>query len=324
MNLKMEWQVRITKPAQKSFGSFLVNKIDLQIQSTASDGKYNPVELVEMAKKNGLETIAITDHDTVSGVKLAMVRAKMVGLRVIPGIEMSVTLEGGEYHILGYGIDIDNENLLKTLSRFQDDRVIRAKKMVGNLQKLGFKITFEDVSKRAKGTVARPHIAMAVLENPANKPMLNGMNSVHDFIENYIVPGKPGYADRERIGAKEAIELIHDTGGAAVWSHPAIYFKNASDLEIVLERLIDFGIDGVEAFSPSHTKENVEILLALAKKYSLMFTAGSDFHQEAPNREIPGDQRPAQTVGDYNTFGYNVTSVVSSLDRKMKERSSAK
>ncbi|MEK7090272.1 MAG: PHP domain-containing protein, partial [Patescibacteria group bacterium] len=215
-----------------------MNKIDLQIQSTASDGKYSPVELVDMAKKNGLHTIAITDHDTVGGVKEALARALMTGLRVIPGIEMSVSLENKELHILGYSIDIDNENLLRRLAHFQDDRVRRMQRIVENLQKIGFKISFEDVQKQAKGSMARPHVAMAVMANPENKELLGEINSVHDFIENYIVPGKPGYAEREYVSSVEAISLIHEAGGIAIWSHPAIHFaENPNQLETTLQKL---------------------------------------------------------------------------------------
>ncbi|TSC73966.1 MAG: phosphotransferase domain-containing protein [Parcubacteria group bacterium Gr01-1014_44] len=297
-----------------------MNKIDLQIQSTASDGKYAPAKLVEMAKENGLDTISITDHDTVGGVKEAADKGRELDIRVIPGIEMSVHLDKKELHILGYGIDIENLRLLDNLAHFQDDRIRRMRRIVENLQKIGFKITFEDVLKQAKGTMARPHVAMAAMANPENKPLLVGINSVHDFIENYLVPGKPGYADREYVPAKEAIELIHGAGGVAVWSHPAIHFDNFDQLEEALQKMISFNIDGLEAFSPSHTKENAEKLLELAKKYELIFTAGSDFHQETPNRETPDGQRPAQTVGDFDTFGYNTDSVIPELERIIRKR----
>ena len=296
-----------------------MQKIDLQIQSTASDGKYHPIKLVEMAKHNELETIALTDHDTVAGVKEAIMRAEMIRLRVIPGIEISARLDGVEYHILGYGIDIDNEKLLRRLAYFKEDRIKRAQKMVEKLQKLGFKITFEDVLKKAEGSVARPHVAMAALENPENKNLLGEVDSVHSFIESYLVPGRPGYTDREYVAAEEAIRLIHDSGGAAIWSHPAIHFENAADLETALNKLIELGIDGLEAFSPSHTKENTEKLLELAKKYGLIYTAGSDFHQETPNRETPEGLRPAQTVGDFETFGHGISKIVPELDRLIKK-----
>ena len=303
-----------------SYYKIKMNKIDLQIQSTASDGKYAPAKLVEMAKENGLETIAITDHDTVNGVKEAIDKGDELGVRVIPGIEMSVHLDKKELHILGYGIDIENSRLLDNLARFQDDRVRRMQRIIENLQKMGFKITFEDILKQAKGTMARPHVAMAAMANPENKPLLGGIDSVHSFIENYLVPGKPGYADREYVPAKEAIELIHEARGVAVWSHPAIHFDNFDQLEETLRKMISLNIDGLEAFSPSHTKENAEKLLELAKKYELIFTAGSDFHQETPNRETPEGQRPAQTVGDFNTFGYNIDPVIPELDRVIKKQ----
>ncbi len=297
-----------------------MNKIDLQIQSTASDGKYSPVELVDMAKKNGLHTIAITDHDTVGGVKEALARALMTGLRVIPGIEMSVSLENKELHILGYSIDIDNENLLRRLAHFQDDRIRRMQRIVENLQKIGFKISFEDVQKQAKGSMARPHVAMAVMANPENKELLGEINSVHDFIENYIVPGKPGYAEREYVSSVEAISLIHEAGGIAIWSHPAIHFaENPNQLETTLQKLIEVEIDGLEAFSPSHTKEEVKKLLKFAGVYGIIFTAGSDFHQETPNRGTPEGGHPAQTVGDFETYGFSISQIVVNLDSAIQK-----
>ena len=149
---------------------------DFQIQSSASDGVYTPRELVLRAHRLGLRTIAITDHDTVSGVADAVRAGEEQGVEAISGIELSVSEDGGAYHILGFGIDIENLKLSEALAHAQEERTLRAKEIVVRLQKIGFSITYEDVLWYAGGTsIGRPHITRAVLGNSENKKLLGSV-----------------------------------------------------------------------------------------------------------------------------------------------------
>lgn len=297
-----------------------MNTIDLQIQSTASDGKVLPRELVRMAKERALIVISITDHDTVGGVAEAVRAGEELGVRVISGIEMSV--EEHDLHILGYGIDISNAELLTKLEQFRLGRIEGAKKMVENLQRAGFVLAWEDVERQASGgVIARPHLARAILENPANKDRLGDIASAHDFIEAHLSNESPNYVRRAHISAKEAIALINGAGGVAVWSHPAIHFHDDSDgLEATLKNLIGWGLEGLEVCNPSHTEDDMELLAALAGRYGLLITAGSDFHDAGNHPRNASGLHSADTVGEYETHGFSLDEVVPRLDAAIVRR----
>ncbi len=297
-----------------------MNTFDLQIQSTASDGQHTPAEIVRMAVGRGVMTIAMTDHDTVAGVAEAAAAGGESGVRVIPGIEMSVEEHG--LHILGYGIDCANEKLLRNLEESKQGRIAGAQQMVTNLQCSGFTITWDDVLSQATGAVvARPHLARAILAHPENQTKLGGISTVHDFIETFLTDDSPNYVRRAHISAADAIGLIRDVGGVAIWSHPAIHFRNDPDgLEQMLQQLIGWGIKGVEVFNPSHTEDDVEYLEGLVTKYNLLRTAGSDFHEARQSARDSQGLHAAEFIGDYDTYGFATDGIVERLDEAMKQK----
>ncbi|MDP3779261.1 MAG: PHP domain-containing protein [bacterium] len=297
-----------------------MNTFDLQIQTTASDGTHTPADIIIMAKENNLSVIAITDHDTVGGVQEALDAAKDSGVRVISGIEMSVEEHG--LHILGFGIDYTNLHLLEKLEEFKEGRIQGAKQMAENLKAAGFVVEWSDVEKEATGSVfARPHLARAVLKRPENKEKLGAVANVHDFIDMYLSNESPNYVHRSHISAKDAIALIHDAGGVAVWSHPAIHFRNDYDgLEKWLQEMITWGIKGLEVFNPSHTEDDAEFLLGLCSKYHLLRTAGSDFHEKAEHSADPvSGLHSARRLGDFETYGFVIDDIISGLDEAMED-----
>ncbi|MBI2056375.1 MAG: PHP domain-containing protein [Candidatus Sungbacteria bacterium] len=297
------------------------NTFDLQIQSTASDGKHTPREIVIMAKELGLQTIALTDHDTVSGIAEALAAGAECGVRVIQGIEMSVEEYGA--HILGFGVNHENADFLAELQKFKEGRLETAKTMVENLKRAGFAVDWEDVEREKTGeVVARPHLARAVMKRPENKEKLSGVQSVHDFIERFLANDSPNYVKRTAISAKDAIALLHSAGGAAVWSHPAIHFKgNYEELESFLKKLIEWGIDGIEVFNAPHTEDDAEFLQGLAVQYNLLRTAGSDFHEKGDHPADPETGlHSARTLGDYETYGFDTNDIVEKLDQIMKQK----
>ena len=296
------------------------NSIDLQIQSTASDGKHTPRDILEMAKELHLQVIALTDHDTVAGVPEILAAASHSGVRVIPGIELSVEERGT--HILGYGIDYNNPALLASLEESRKGREAGARQMVENLKGAGFVVEWDDVVREATGAVvARPHLARGVLHRPENKEKLGGIATVYDFIQKYLTDESPLYVKRTHISAKDAIALIHGAGGVAVWSHPAIHFKdNYEGLEEFLKELIGWGLDGMEVCNPSHDEDDVEFVQALTVKYNLLRTAGSDFHEKATSPRSGEGKHSAAHLGDFETYGFSTEDSISRLDAAIAAR----
>ena len=290
------------------------NTFDLQIQSTASDGRHTPTEIVTMATEEQLSVIAITDHDSVAGVAAAIHAAVSMGIRVIPGIEMSVEEHG--VHLLGFGINYENQTLLSELARMREERIASAQKMVANLKAAGFIIEWNEVAREASGdVVARPHIARALLLHAENGDKLGNAASTHDVIERVLTDTSPYYVSRAHIIAKDAIALIHSAGGLAAWSHPAIHFRDDYEgLEKFLQELIAWGLEGMEIFNPSHTEDDVEFLESLAVRYRMLRTAGSDFHEKGPHLAGDNGLHSARTVGDYETYGFPTDMIIAELD----------
>lgn len=291
----------------------MAQPFDLQIQSIASDGKHTPADIAAMARELGIGVIAMTDHDTVGGVAEALAAGAAHEVRVIPGIEMSVEDRGA--HILGYGLDHTHPALRARLAEFQDARIAGAKKMVENLAAAGFAVTWDDVAAQARGAVARPHIARAILARAENKDRLGGVATSHDFIEKFLTDDSPYYVPRAHISAADAIALIRGAGGVAVWSHPAIHFHGDEEgLELFLKDLIGWGIAGMEVFSPAHAEDDAELLYGLAEKYGMLRTGGSDFHEKGEHAADARGLHSARTLGDFETYGFPADDVVQKLD----------
>ncbi len=289
-----------------------MNTFDLQMHSTASDGVLAPRELVRKARKFGIAVMALTDHDTVVGVKEAEAAGREFGVEVIPGIELSCGHGDLGLHILGYGVDIDNPNLLAASKKIKQLRIERAKEMVRRLKEEGFQIDYQSVERRASGgMVMRPHIAFEILENPVNHELLGGIKTKGEFIRNFLVSGKPAYVELEDLDSKASIELIHSAGGVAVWSHPAVHFSESFEgLEATLTELVTLGLDGVEVFNSSHTEAATRLLARLASSKKLLSTAGSDFEVEPPAGSP--DVKP-RSPGDYDTYGLSAGDIIPNL-----------
>ena len=298
-----------------------MNKIDLQIQSTASDGAHNPREIVGMARERGVQVIALTDHDTIAGIPEALMAAGEIGgLRVIPGIELSVAEHRA--HILGFGIDYRSERLLSELQLFRERRESAARKMAENLQQAGFVLEWEDVLVQAKGDiVARPHLARAVLAREENIEKLGGISTVHEFIQGYLKEENSNYVGREHMSAKDAIALLHTAKGIAVWAHPALSFPEDYDgLEDFLKLMLEWGLDGIESLNPAHTEDDVEFLQGMVAQYKLLWTAGSDFHEASKPTSEDTEKHAhggGRAIGDYQTYGFVTDEVVAKLDEAM-------
>lgn len=242
---------------------------DLHVHSRASDGVLSGPELLEKACRAGLSGMAITDHDTVEELPVAIAYRKSAGLDLlfIPGIELNTELDGEEVHILGYFIDYRSPKLLANLEGIKNARYERALRMVARLREMGYMITFDQVKNLAKGgVIARPHLAQALIEN-------GYVSTIREAFVKHIGRGRPGYVPRYRFTPQRALELIKEADGVTVLAHPGLMRQPEK-----IEEVLDLGVEGLEVFYPEHRPEDIRHFLGLAEHYGLLVTGGSDFH----------------------------------------------
>ncbi len=244
-------------------------RIDLHTHSNASDGLFAPAELVRLAREAGLDLIALVDHDSTQGLAEAQAAGEQLGVKVMPGIEINTDLKGGgEAHILGYKVTPDDPSLASNLGMLRDARERRGERMVANLRAAGFRITWEQVRHIAKGAVGRPHVARALIDN-------GYATDVSDAFDRYLSPGRPGFSPRYKLSPDDAIRIIRSARGTPTLAHPA----RIIDLDArVLPHLVDAGLQGLECYYGQYDEATVERLLALAKRFNLIATGGSDYH----------------------------------------------
>ena len=255
-------------------------KIDLHIHSNASDGRFSPKEIVHQAIEQGLNVIAITDHDSVDGIASALAAAKSFSaLKVIPGIELSTDVPQGEIHVLGYFIDYTNLEFQATLDELRNSRLHRAQGMVTKLKNLGVHIDWNRVQEIAgTGSIGRPHIAQAMLEK-------GYINSIKEAFAKYISRDGPAYVEREKMTPIEAVEIILKFNGLPVLAHPF----TASNPEITIAELKTAGLIGIEVYYNGYTNDEISELISYTDRYSLIATGGSDYHGlEAANETMLG------------------------------------
>lgn len=261
--------------------------IDLHTHTTASDGALSPKKLVKKAKETDLLAIAVTDHDQVAGIPEALKAGKEYGVEVIPGVELSTYWLGEnrkEFHILGYFIDWQAPNLLEKLDFFQKEREKRARKSLKILNDLGYQADWENLRQIAKGSIGKPHIARVVMENSQNESLLKKtfitIPTMSEFIQKYMIPGKPAYVEKSGFDPKQAIVLIKEAGGVPILAHPC-FDVPIGDLETV-KTLMEWGIEGLEAIAPFKTPEQtrltIEYFSKVAQDFNLIATGGSDYH----------------------------------------------
>ncbi|MGI5203826.1 PHP domain-containing protein [Spirillospora sp. CA-108201] len=260
-------------------------RIDLHCHSDASDGTRPPAEVVRRARENGVDVVALTDHDTVSGWDEAAASLPD-GLALVPGIELSCKEDDRSLHLLGYLFDPAEPVLAAELARIRDDRVIRARGMVERLNELGAAVTWEMVRALATGeAVGRPHIARAMVEA--------GVIETADeaFTSRWIAQGGRAYVERYALDAERAIELVRAAGGVCVLAHPRARRRGYVFGDEVIERLAAAGLAGVEADHPDHAAEDRARLRDLAASLGLAVTGSSDDHGA-----FTGDRIGAETT----------------------------
>jgi hypothetical protein len=261
--------------------------IDLQSHSTVSDGQLEPGEVARAAAAAGVTVMSLTDHDGIAGVEAASAAAAEAGIENLPAVEMSCVHRYSEdMHICGYWVEL--ERIRPACERAQQERIDRAREIIAKLNAHGVEVTFERATSEAGAAdaIGRPHIARAAGAGPDLGP----------FFEEYLVPGAKAFVARRWPTAEQAVELIHDAGGVAVIAHPYWDVSDPGQVRDLIESLArDVGLDGVEAFYPSHTREQTEHLLALCEEFGLVPTASSDFHGPT--------HKTFSRWGAYDTYG---------------------
>ncbi|MBF0483248.1 MAG: PHP domain-containing protein [Candidatus Omnitrophica bacterium] len=241
---------------------------DLHLHTNYSDSSLSPEEVVNQAKAAGIECIAITDHDTVEAVPLAVEAGKKCGVEIIPGIELSSEINGREVHILGYMFDYQNPKVLDLFNMMQNERMERMKKMVGKLKELGINnIEFEEVCALTKtNAVGRAHLARLLLQK-------KWVSYIGEAFDKYLSEGKPVYFPKYKMTPYEAIDLVRKANGVAVLAHPAV-----TRVDELIPSFAEAGLKGIEIFYPMVSKTGMDYYNGLAKKYNLIATGGSDTH----------------------------------------------
>lgn len=262
-------------------------RADLHVHSSASDGTLSPHAIVRLAARAGLTHLAITDHDSVSGLDEALDACVALGVKLIPGVELSATTErGDDVHILGYFIDPTSPLLLDRLTRFRLARSHRAERMVRSLADAGIPVTIDEVLRFAQdAAIGRAHVARAIVAS-------GHAVSVKDAFERFIGRDAPHYIAKESPRPEEAISYIIEAGGIPVIAHPGV-----GGHSYLIERLIRQGLAGIEAFHADHAPEERLHYAALARELGLLVTGGSDFHgPQGPNPPLGSVELPAQHI----------------------------
>ncbi|MEU4128791.1 PHP domain-containing protein [Streptomyces wuyuanensis] len=247
-------------------------RIDLHTHSTASDGTDTPAELVRNAAAAGLDVVALTDHDTVGGHAEAMA-ALPEGLTLVTGAELSCRTYGVGLHMLAYLFDPGEPELARERELVRDDRVPRARAMVGKLRELGVPVTWEQVSRIAgDGSVGRPHVATALVE----------LGVVPDvsaaFTPDWLANGGRAYVEKHELDPFEAVRLVKAAGGVTVFAHPLAVKRGEVVSEDVIARLAEAGLDGIEVDHMDHDEPTRARLRGLAAELGLLPTGSSDYH----------------------------------------------
>jgi hypothetical protein len=225
--------------------------------------------------------LAVTDHDTLAGNREAGARGAELGVRVIPGIELSVKRPRGSMHLLGYFTEPEPEPLAGRIAEFHERRRTRARDMVERLAELGAPVDWDDVLARAGGPVGRPHVAEALVA-------AGHVADRQEAFDRYLADGRPAHVGAEGLTPEEAVELVRASGGAPVLAHPASLGLVWRELDPFVGRLARAGLAGIEVHRPEHSGEQRARYGELARRWRLVPSGGSDFHRpESPLR--PGD-----------------------------------
>ncbi|MCC5926736.1 MAG: PHP domain-containing protein [Bacteroidetes bacterium] len=252
----------------------LVPKADLHVHTTASDGKFSPQQVIDLAVSKGLKGLSITDHDSIEGYLSMREYAQQKDIELLSGVEISCDYNGREAHVLAYGFDATSADLQQMLREQRQKRTTRSKQIISKLNTLGFDIEYDEVRAEAgKASISRNHIADVMRQKFI-------VASRKEAFDRFLYTGGPAYVQNGYITVNEAIELVHQCGGVCVLAHPGPYYIFED-----LRYFLNAGIDGMEYIHPSHNFQTQKKIKDYAENYNLLLTGGSDFHGIKPFEE---------------------------------------
>jgi len=249
------------------------NKYDLHIHSAYSDGTDTPKQILDKAKAFGIENVAITDHDTIGALKEAKAYAKKIGINYVNGVELS-TFGLTEVHVLGYGFDENNDYINQTLEDFSNQRRERVKKILDMLAKQNIIINEEDLVESS--SIGRLHVANALIKK-------GYVATIPEAFDKYLGVKGSAYLPSRRITPLEGVRIIKKAGGIPVIAHPLKFFQERK-LEDLIIGLKQYGLGGIEVYYNTHDEKTRQVFYALAQKYKLISTGGTDYHGK--NRKL--------------------------------------
>lgn len=263
--------------------------IDLHTHTTASDGQYTPEELVYKAAEKNISVLAITDHDTISGLEEGAEACKKTGITFVPGIEINIQRPNCEFHLLGLGLNLNgiSESLNKLLKGLIESRHERNEFIVSKMRSSGIKTTVEEIQAEFPDQVlGRPHFASWLTNH-------NYVKNRQAAFDKFLARDRPWYVERTGADLDEAVKAIYESGGVPVIAHPLSLYLSWSKIEPVLADFFERGVKGMECFHPGARVTECLRLQEIARKLGFFVTAGSDFHGE----KVRSDRRPGHTCG---------------------------
>ncbi len=247
---------------------------DMHCHSTVSDGLLPPAEIVRRAQGNGVELLALTDHDELGGLAEARATADEIGLRFVDGVEVSISWGNDQtVHILGLGVDPANAELLAGLHRIRSGRDERAGRMAAELDKVGIHGAYEGALRHVSNPalVSRSHFARFIVEQ-------GHVRDVKSVFDHWLAKGKPGYVEHSWATLEDALHWIVGAGGTAVIAHPGRYRLSTAERRALFVAFKDLGGRGIEVLSGSSKDEEVREFSRIAREFGFLASRGSDFH----------------------------------------------
>jgi len=246
--------------------------IDLHMHSTFSDGTLTPTELVMRAKNNNIDVVSLTDHDNIDGLGEGKEAADKVGITFINGIEISANYKNKDVHILGYFLNLEDNDFTSWLNKLREKRYMRTLEILKKLEKLGIDITIEEVKKEVTGNIiGRPHIANVILK----KGYASTMNEVFD---RYLGDGQSAYIPKIDIDAVEVVKRLKSNGAIVSLAHPHLIRHTDDTVINLIHMLVEAGLDGLELYYPNINIKKKNRYMKIVKNKNLLITGGSDFH----------------------------------------------